>query len=81
MDPTHPCFHFDMGHVHMNVSFNLQKIQEEINKKSQSQFHFGYCENVLFGFWKVRSVETLVGSACGIFVMAILFEALKAYRY
>jgi solute carrier family 31 (copper transporter), member 1 len=44
------------------------------------QFHFGYCENVLFGFWKVRSVETLVASVFGIFFMAVLFEALKAYR-
>lgn len=55
-------------------------IGEIIQNNFQSAFHFGYCENVLFDVWKVRSVGTLVGSVCGIIAMAVLFEALKAYR-
>ncbi|CAB3382481.1 Hypothetical predicted protein [Cloeon dipterum] len=43
-------------------------------------FHLGYCENVLFDTWKVRSVETLIGSMFGIIGMAILYEGLKAFR-
>ncbi|XP_059484342.1 high affinity copper uptake protein 1 isoform X2 [Neocloeon triangulifer] len=43
-------------------------------------FHFGYCENVLFDCWKVRSVGSLIGSMIGIMILAALYEGLKYYR-
>jgi Ctr copper transporter family len=44
-------------------------------------FHFGYCEDVLFEAWKVRSVGSLIGSMIGIMILAALYEGLKYYRY
>lgn len=43
-------------------------------------FHFGYCEDVLFEAWKVRSVGSLIGSMIGIMILAALYEGLKYYR-
>lgn len=44
-------------------------------------FHFGTSETVLFDFWKFSSVGGLVGSMIGIFILAVLYEGLKYYRY
>lgn len=46
----------------------------------QMTFHFGYCEDVLFDAWKVRSVGALIGSMIGIMILAALYEGLKYYR-
>jgi copper transporter 1 len=46
----------------------------------QMVFHFGCEEQVLFSFWNFSSVEGLIGSMFGIFVMATLYEGLKYYR-
>jgi copper transporter 1 len=43
-------------------------------------FHAGYCETVLFDFWKVSGVGGLLGSMIAIFIMAVLYEFLKNYR-
>jgi copper transporter 1 len=43
-------------------------------------FHAGYCETVLFHFWKVSSVGGLLGSMIAIFTMAVLYEFLKNNR-
>jgi copper transporter 1 len=43
-------------------------------------FHAGYCETVLFDFWKVSGVGGFLGSMIAIFIMAVLYEFLKNYR-
>ncbi|XP_043463620.1 high affinity copper uptake protein 1 isoform X2 [Leptopilina heterotoma] len=43
-------------------------------------FHGGYCETVLFEWWKISSVGGLIGSIIGIIIMAALYEGLKYYR-
>jgi copper transporter 1 len=43
-------------------------------------FHLGYSETVLFDWWKVSSVGELLGSMAAIFIIAVLYEALKYYR-
>jgi len=43
-------------------------------------FHAGTAETILFTFWKTEYVGGFVGSAIGIFVLALLYEALKFFR-
>jgi copper transporter 1 len=43
-------------------------------------FHFGYCETVMFDWWKVSSVRGLLGSMVVVFIIAVLYETLKYYR-
>jgi copper transporter 1 len=43
-------------------------------------FHGGYCETVLFEWWKVSGAGGLVASMVVIFILALLYEALKYYR-
>lgn len=44
-------------------------------------FHFGTDETVLFESWKFTSVAGLIGSMIGIFILAVLYEGLKYYRF
>ncbi|XP_065344818.1 high affinity copper uptake protein 1-like isoform X2 [Cloeon dipterum] len=55
---------------HMNMGHHMMSMS----------FHFGYCEVVLFDFWKVQCVSSLIGSMIGIMIIAALYEGLKYYR-
>ena len=44
-------------------------------------FEAGYKAVVLFEGWNVDSVGAMVGSCIGVFLMAILYEGLKYFRY
>ncbi|KAL1244678.1 High affinity copper uptake protein [Trichinella spiralis] len=43
-------------------------------------FHGGVNEVILFSFWKITTLGGLLGSIVGIFLLAILYEGLKAMR-
>jgi hypothetical protein len=43
-------------------------------------FHGGYKEVILFKFWETKEVSTFVLSCFALFVIAILYEALKLLR-
>lgn len=44
-------------------------------------FYADYTAVVLFEQWDIKSVGAMVGSCIGIFLMAILYEGLKYFRY
>jgi copper transporter 1 len=43
-------------------------------------FHLGYYETVLFDWWEVSSVGGLLGSMGVVFIIAVMYEALKYHR-
>ena len=43
-------------------------------------FHGGYDEVILFSFWHISSVEGLVGSMAGCFLLGVIYEGLKFFR-
>ncbi|VDP08551.1 unnamed protein product [Soboliphyme baturini] len=43
-------------------------------------FHFGYTETILFKGWAINSVGGLIGSMVAVFIIAALYEELKAVR-
>lgn len=46
----------------------------------QMYFHFGLNEIILFSFWEISTIEGLIGSMVGIFILALLYEGLKYFR-
>jgi len=43
-------------------------------------FHGGYHETILFSFWRISSIEGLIGSMIGCFLLGVLYEGLKFVR-
>lgn len=47
----------------------------------QMSFHFGYNETILFDWWSINNIGGLIGSMIGIFILAMLYEGLKYWRW
>ena len=61
----------DMGHGSMSGMDHTMAMS----------FHTGNKETILFEDWKTTSDGELVGSAIGIFFMAVIYEGIKFYRW
>ncbi|XP_073994403.1 high affinity copper uptake protein 1-like isoform X2 [Rhodnius prolixus] len=81
-----------VGHHHVMEPISVDHMDHEAHSGQMNQvdhsghmgmqmyFHFGLNEIILFSFWEISTIEGLIGSMVGIFILALLYEGLKYFR-
>merc|ERR1719187_2496792 len=80
----------DHGSMGLTNGMNMDNDHDMHNNRGSTQhmmhqgmmmnFHGGYTEVILFDFWRISSLEGLIGSMVICFIMGFLLEGLKCLR-
>jgi len=70
----------DNDHDMDNMEHNGGSTQHMMHQGMMMYFHGGYEEVILFDFWRISSLQGLIGSMVICFIMGFLLEGLKCLR-